>query len=153
MHSRSNGRIALYTCDVRGGEFDAQGGEFNVQGGEFNVQGGDFDVRGGDFDVRGGEFDVQGGEFNVRGGEFNARGGEFNARLANTLGGNQTRILYDGVYEKTSSPSFVSIRGTAKNCEYGNLIGTFPSETFHWLWNSGKKIRFGSRSGPGQILH
>ena len=50
-------------------------------------------------------------------------------------------------------PSLVSIRGTAINCEYGNLIGTFSSETFHWLWKSGKKIRFGSRSGPGQILH
>ena len=50
-------------------------------------------------------------------------------------------------------PSFVFFRGTVLNCEYGNLIGTFSSETFHWLWKSGKKIRFGSRSGPGQILH
>ena len=61
--------------------------------------------------------------------------------------------LYGICYRLSLRPSFVSIRGTAINCEYENLIGTFSSETFHWLWKSGKKIRFGSRSGPGQILH
>ena len=62
-------------------------------------------------------------------------------------------MLLTAVLTRVLRPSFVSIRGTAINCEYENLIGTFSSETFHWLWKSGKKIRFGSRSGPGQILH